>query len=61
MRIWGKLIGFVIGLVVTRGDFGAALLGLVIGHLVFDGVYVGPDASGIAVHRKASESQRCHA
>ncbi|HET7162443.1 MAG TPA: co-chaperone DjlA [Rhodanobacteraceae bacterium] len=36
MRIWGKLIGFVIGLVVTRGDFGAALLGLVIGHLVFD-------------------------
>lgn len=36
MRIWGKLIGFVIGLVVTRGDFAAALLGLVIGHLVFD-------------------------
>src|SRR6185437_5322080 len=36
MRIWGKLIGFMIGLVVTRGDFGAAVLGLVIGHLVFD-------------------------
>lgn len=35
MRIWGKLIGFVIGLVVTR-DFGGALIGLVIGHLVFD-------------------------
>ena len=36
MRIWGKLIGFLIGLAVTRGDFGAALLGLLIGHLVFD-------------------------
>lgn len=35
MRIWGKLIGFVIGLWLTR-DFGAALIGLVIGHLVFD-------------------------
>jgi DnaJ like chaperone protein len=35
MRIWGKLIGFVIGLVVTR-DFGGALIGLVVGHLVFD-------------------------
>jgi DnaJ like chaperone protein len=35
MRIWGKLIGFVIGLWVTR-DFGGALIGLVIGHLVFD-------------------------
>jgi DnaJ like chaperone protein len=35
MRIWGKLIGFVIGLVMTR-DFGGALIGLVIGHLVFD-------------------------
>ncbi|MGH8126079.1 MAG: co-chaperone DjlA [Rhodanobacteraceae bacterium] len=35
MRIWGKLIGFVIGLVVTR-NFGGALIGLVIGHLVFD-------------------------
>lgn len=36
MRIWGKLIGFVIGLVVTRGDFGAALLGMVVGHLALD-------------------------
>ncbi|TAN01735.1 MAG: co-chaperone DjlA [Rhodanobacteraceae bacterium] len=35
MRIWGKLIGFVIGLWVTR-DFGGALIGLVIGHLVLD-------------------------
>ena len=35
MRIWGKLIGFVVGLWVTR-DFGGALLGLVVGHLVFD-------------------------
>ncbi|HVX04571.1 MAG TPA: co-chaperone DjlA [Rhodanobacteraceae bacterium] len=35
MRIWGKLVGFVIGLVVTR-DFGGALIGLLIGHLVFD-------------------------
>ncbi|MGH8184740.1 MAG: co-chaperone DjlA [Rhodanobacteraceae bacterium] len=35
MRIWGKLIGFVIGLVVTR-DFGGALIGLVIGHLLLD-------------------------
>lgn len=35
MRIWGKLIGFVIGLVVTH-DFAVAFLGLVIGHLAFD-------------------------
>ncbi|HJR10184.1 MAG TPA: co-chaperone DjlA [Rhodanobacteraceae bacterium] len=41
MRIWGKLIGFVIGLVVTRGDFGGALIGLVIGHLVFDSGWLG--------------------
>jgi DnaJ like chaperone protein len=41
MRIWGKLIGFVIGLVVTRGDLGAAVLGLVIGHLVFDSGWLG--------------------
>jgi DnaJ like chaperone protein len=41
MRIWGKLVGFVIGLVVTRGDFGGALIGLVIGHLVFDSGWLG--------------------
>ena len=35
MRIWGKLIGFVIGLMVTR-EFGGALIGLVLGHLIFD-------------------------
>lgn len=35
MRIWGKLIGFVIGLVVTH-DFGAALLGLALGHVLID-------------------------
>ena len=35
MRILGKLIGFVIGLWVTR-EFGGALIGLVIGHLVLD-------------------------
>jgi DnaJ like chaperone protein len=40
MRIWGKLLGFVIGLVVTR-DFGGALIGLVIGHLVFDSGWLG--------------------
>lgn len=36
MRIWGKLIGFVIGLWVTHGNLGAAFIGLVIGHLAFD-------------------------
>jgi hypothetical protein len=40
MRIWGKLIGFVIGLWVTR-DFGGALIGLVIGHLIFDTGWLG--------------------
>jgi DnaJ like chaperone protein len=35
VRIWGKLIGFVIGLVVTH-DFAGALFGLVLGHLVLD-------------------------
>ncbi|MGH8147361.1 MAG: co-chaperone DjlA [Rhodanobacteraceae bacterium] len=35
MRIWGKLIGFLIGLFAFH-SFGAALLGLVLGHLVLD-------------------------
>ncbi|HEU4858051.1 MAG TPA: co-chaperone DjlA [Rhodanobacteraceae bacterium] len=35
MRIWGKLIGFLIGLFAFH-SFGAALLGLALGHLVLD-------------------------
>lgn len=35
MTIWGKLLGFVAGLMLTH-DFGGALLGLVVGHLVLD-------------------------
>lgn len=35
MSIWGKLLGFMVGLLWTR-DFGGALVGLVVGHLVFD-------------------------
>lgn len=41
MRIWGKLIGFVTGLWLTHGSFSAALLGLVIGHLVLDSGWLG--------------------
>ncbi|HEX7324420.1 MAG TPA: co-chaperone DjlA [Rhodanobacteraceae bacterium] len=35
MRIWGKLIGFLIGLLVTR-DFGVALIGMAVGHIAVD-------------------------
>lgn len=46
MRIWGKLIGFVIGLVATH-DFGGGLLGLALGHFLVDsGWLVGLTHSG---------------
>jgi DnaJ like chaperone protein len=39
MRIWGKLIGFLIGLVAFHA-FGPAVLGAVLGHLVWDSGWV---------------------
>jgi DnaJ like chaperone protein len=41
VRIWGKLIGFVVGLWITGGSFGAAVLGMVIGHLLLDSGWLG--------------------
>jgi DnaJ like chaperone protein len=40
VRLWGKLIGFMVGLVVTHGNFGGALAGLLLGHLVIDSGWV---------------------
>ncbi|HEU0276850.1 MAG TPA: co-chaperone DjlA [Rhodanobacteraceae bacterium] len=40
MRIWGKLIGFMVGLVMTHGNFGGALAGLLLGHLLIDSGWI---------------------
>jgi DnaJ like chaperone protein len=40
MRIWGSLTGFVIGMLATR-NLNIALLGLMIGYLVFDSGWLG--------------------